>query len=427
MSVPQSATAVLLTVFVVALSGCPAGLAGVSASTAKAITAFGFLSPAALGTVMEGSHAIDVTVPFGTNVTALVATFSTDGASVKAGSIVQVSGTTPNDFTSPFAYTVLAADGSAQNYVVTVTIAPSSAKAITAFGFLSPAVFGTITEASHTIDVTVPFGTNITALVAAFTTTGASVKVGSTAQVNGTTANNFTSPVVYVVRAADSSTQSYTVTVTVALNSAKAITAYSIGSAVGTIVGTSIAVTVPFGTNVTALVATFTTTGASVKVGSTAQVSGTTANNFTSPVTYVVRAADSSTQSYTVTVTVQAASTNALLKSVALVDSQSTAYSLVPTFSSTTFSYTGVSPSFPQTAVTATLTVTPQDPSATITSVTETNGFGGGTTVFDTHVGNVYAMTLTYYHTIVTIVLTAQDGVTTKTYSIDYILLFWRG
>jgi len=39
-------------------------------------------------------------------------------------------------------------------------------------------------------------------------------------------------------------------------------------------------------------------------VGSTVQISGTTANNFTSPVTYTVTAADSSTQNYTVTVTI---------------------------------------------------------------------------------------------------------------------------
>ena len=61
-----------------------------------------------------------------------------------------------------------------------------------------------------------PFGTNVTALVATFTTTGASVKVGSTVQISGTTANNFTAPVVYTVTAADSSSVTYTVTVTLA-------------------------------------------------------------------------------------------------------------------------------------------------------------------------------------------------------------------
>jgi hypothetical protein len=59
---------------------------------------------------------------------------------------------------------------------------------------------------------------------------------------------------------------------------------------------------VPTGTIVTALVATFTTTGQSVSVGSAVQTSGQTTNDFTNPVTYTVTAADMSTQSYTVTV-----------------------------------------------------------------------------------------------------------------------------
>ena len=68
------------------------------------------------------------------------------------------------------------------------------------------------------------------------------------------------------------------------LSSAKAITAYSLAGATGVINegAKTIAVTVPYGTVVTALKATFTTTGASVKIGSTVQVSGTTANDFTS-------------------------------------------------------------------------------------------------------------------------------------------------
>jgi formylglycine-generating enzyme required for sulfatase activity len=75
----------------------------------------------------------------------------------------------------------------------------------------------------------------------------------------------------------------------------------------GTINGTDISATVPYGTDVTALVATFSTTGSSVTVGGTTQISGTTANDFTSPVTYTVTAGDDSTQDYTVTVTVAAA------------------------------------------------------------------------------------------------------------------------
>jgi len=119
------------------------------------------------------------------------------------------------------------------------TSALSSAKAITAFNLVSPvAATGVITDATHTIAITVPYNTtSVTQLVATFTTTGTSVKVGSTIQVSGTTANDFTSPVVYTVTAADATTQNYTVTVTVS----------PLSGSLDTTFGTSGMVTTPIG------------------------------------------------------------------------------------------------------------------------------------------------------------------------------------
>jgi DNA-binding beta-propeller fold protein YncE len=279
----------------------------IALNTSKAITVFNIVSPSAVGTINESNHTITITVPYGTNVTNLVASFTTTGASVKIGSTVQISGTTANNFTNTQTYTVTAADGSTQNYSVTVSIALNTAKAMTSFGFSSLGITGTINETNHTIAVTVPYGTNVTNLVASFTITGAGVKIGSTVQISGTTANNFTNTQTYTVTAADGSTQNYSVTVSIALNTAKAITVFNIVSpgAVGIINESNhtIAVTVPHSTNITNLVAGFTTTGASVKIGSTVQISGTTANNFTNTQTYTVTAEDGSTQSYSVTVT----------------------------------------------------------------------------------------------------------------------------
>jgi hypothetical protein len=203
-----------------------------------------------------------------------------------------------------------------QTYTVKVTIAPSSQKTITSYAFLSAINDGlnadvTATISGTTITATVPFGTDVTALVATFGTTGASVMVGAVAQTSGVSQNDFTNPVTYTVVAADNSTQSYTVSISIAPSSAKNITAYAFPSAenpglandaIGSINGTQITVTVPTGTVVTALVAAFTSTGQTVYVGSTMQASGETANDFTNPVTYTVTAADMSTQSYTVTV-----------------------------------------------------------------------------------------------------------------------------
>jgi uncharacterized delta-60 repeat protein len=114
--------------------------------------------------------------------------------------------------------------------------APSSVKAITAFSLNR--VFGTINETGKTIAVAMPFGTDVTSMVATFTTTGASIKVGSTIQTSGTTTNDFTSPVVYTVTAANATTQDYTVTVTVSS---------SLSGSLDTTFGTVGKVTTPIG------------------------------------------------------------------------------------------------------------------------------------------------------------------------------------
>lgn len=88
---------------------------------------------------------------------------------------------------------------------------PSSNKAITAFSI--DGVAGTIDQTAMTISVIIPNVTDVTALVATFTTTGVNVKVGTTVQVSGVTANDFSSPVEYIVTAADDTTATYTVTV----------------------------------------------------------------------------------------------------------------------------------------------------------------------------------------------------------------------
>ncbi len=298
--------AVLLAVFVV---GCgnndPAPL-----DASKSLTSYSLAG--ATGTINEAAKTIAVTVPNGTALTALVATFTSTGTGVKIGTTTQTSGTTANNFTSPVAYIVTAADASTATYTVTVTVSPATAKAITTYSLAG--VAGTINESAKTISITVPNGTNLTALAATFTTTGKTIKVGTLAQTSGTTTNNFTTPVVYLVTDSNNVTATYTATVIAAASSAKTITAYSLAGVAGTVNATAktIMVTMPNGTNLTALVATFTSTGKTVKIGTTTQTSGVTVNNFTTPRDYVVTAADNTTATYTVTVTVAANSANAI-------------------------------------------------------------------------------------------------------------------
>jgi len=214
-------------------AGCSSGSSGSSSSaavsSAAAITAYSLAG--APGTIDESAKTITVAKPSMTGPTTMVATFTTTGASVKVGTMTQMSGTTPNNFTNPVVYTVTAADGTAVTYTVTVTMATSSAKSITAYSLAG--VTGNINETAKTIAVTQPNGTNVTALIATFTTTGTSVTVGTPAvtQVSRTTANDFTNPVAYVVTATDASTATYTVTVTVAGVAATNPAAPSLGEA----------------------------------------------------------------------------------------------------------------------------------------------------------------------------------------------------
>jgi hypothetical protein len=351
-------TGTLIIALITACGGGGGGSAAVPAtaiSSAKAITAFSFSSPIATGTVNEAAKTISVIVPFGTPVTALVATFVITGASVKIGATVQVSGTTPNTFTTSQVYTVTAADASTVAYTVTVAVASGSAKAISAFS-LSGAT-GIISEAGKTIAVTVPYGTDLTALVATFTTTGASVKIGATTQTSGSTPNNFTASVAYIVTAADTTMATYTVTATAATATAKALTGYSLAGVAGVIneAGKTISVTLPSGTAVTALIATFTTSGASVKIGGTVQASATTANNFTSPVAYIVSDANALTATYTVNVTLAPANSKTL----------------------TAFSISGVTATINEAAKTVSVTL----PSGTVVSSLIATFTGTGTSV----------------------------------------------
>ena len=298
----------------------------VASASASEITAFSFpgainvgFSTDAVGTI--STNAIAVTVPSGATLSVLAATFTTTGSSVTAtvaGSAVpQTSGTTVVDFTSPVTYTVTAADTTTTTYTVTVTVAPATTKAITAFSFpaaTNPAITADVTAtiSGFEITATVPAGTNLTSLAPEFATTGASVTVGGNAQSTTGTVNDYSAPLTYVVTAADASVQNYTVTVTAATSSAKEITAFSFTNAnnpvaftqdtTATITGLAIAAKVRHNADVNTLTATFSSTGSSVKVGAVDQVSGTTTNNFTTPVNYLVTGSDASAQTYAVSV-----------------------------------------------------------------------------------------------------------------------------
>jgi len=171
------------------------------------ITAFG--PGAAIGAVVSRAAAIAWTVPYGTAVTNLAPTF-TLSANAKCYSnstcTAEISSGAHFNFTSPVHYFVVSSDSLiTNNYTVTVSVTPvSTAKEITSFSILG--INGTID--GFTIAQNVPFGTDVSKLVPAYTVS----QFATGSPTNGATVN-FTGAVTYTVTAQDSSTQDYVVTV----------------------------------------------------------------------------------------------------------------------------------------------------------------------------------------------------------------------
>lgn len=289
-------------------------------NTGKSITSFSFegLNPQVSGNISERSKTITLTVPYGTELANLAASFeASPEAVVKIGEVEQESGKTENDFTKPVTYTVVAQNNTAQNYIVTVSVIPNSAKLIEEFGFAAPQAAGIIDQAAKSIKVQVPKDTDVTKLAAVFKCSDkATVKVNGIAQESGKTTNNFTNPVIYTVAAQDGSIQNYTVTVKDPDYGAKYMNGFSFAGLDPVVQGEiiekdhTIKLYVPEGTTLTNLAATFSYVGKSVEVKGDGegvwipQVSGVTYNDFSKEVIYRITAHDGSMAVYTVTVTI---------------------------------------------------------------------------------------------------------------------------
>ena len=281
------------------------------------ITAYSFTEQTGDATitspVMGQNGRVDIEVAYGTDLNGLVATFelSTD-ATADVDGAAQTSGVTPNNFVEDQAlvYTVTASDGSTtQDWDIVVSIAdPSSEKDIIDFNLPNQIGDETINTLNHTVDVTVAQGTDVSSLVADFVLSDyATANITGTAQTSGTTSNDFTNPVTYTIVAQDNSEQDWTVTVTESTedNTEAKITAYSFAEQTGDATITdpvysgangTIDIEVAYGTDLSALVATFDLSyGATADIQGTAQTSGTTPNDFTNTVTYTITAEDGST------------------------------------------------------------------------------------------------------------------------------------
>jgi Domain of unknown function (DUF2341)/Concanavalin A-like lectin/glucanases superfamily/Carbohydrate esterase, sialic acid-specific acetylesterase len=170
------------------------------AAPAAAIGSFG--PGATVGPVVAGAAAISWTVPFGTNVANLAATYT-----YSAGSNCPLASGSVQNFTNPVHYILTSSDGLVTtDYTVTVTVAPASlAKSILAADFGS---LGLATISGNTVTLFVSPSQAVTSLTPTFT-------LSPFATINPTSgvAQNFTSPQIYTVTAQNGTTQDYTVSV----------------------------------------------------------------------------------------------------------------------------------------------------------------------------------------------------------------------
>jgi flagellar hook assembly protein FlgD len=347
---------------------------------AKEITSFSFAAPAATGVINEADKKIAVTVPFGTDVTNLTPTIVHTGASITPAS------GTPQDFTNPVVYTVTAEDGTTAQYTVTVTIAANTDASLTALS-VNPGSIAFDPETLTYDNVVVPYGTTeVTVTFTAAPQATTSVSSPQTVSIVGKT-GTFS---VEVTAGDGVAKNTYTINFIEALNPAKEITSFSFAAPAATGVineaDKKIAVTVPFGTDVTNLTPTIVHTGASITPASG------TPQDFTNPVVYTVTAEDGTTAQYTVTVTI-AANTDASL----------TALSVNPgsiAFDPETLTYDNVVVPYGTTEVTVTFTAAPQ--ATTSVSSPQTVSIVGKTGTFSVEV-------------------TAGDGVAKNTYTINFI------
>ncbi len=175
-------------------------------SSAKDITAFTVPSQIGSSVISTVSRTVTLTMPYGTNLTALIPTIA-----VSANATITPASGVARNFTTAQTYTVTAQDGTTQTWTVTVsTSAGSSSNNILTFSIPNQVGTSVVDNTNHTVSVSMPAGTNVTALVPTIT-------ISALASVNPASglSQNFTNPVNYTVTSQNGTSQVWAVTVSV--------------------------------------------------------------------------------------------------------------------------------------------------------------------------------------------------------------------
>jgi hypothetical protein len=243
------------------------------------------------------THTIGIEVAKWTNLTSLTPTFT-----LSAGATSDPASETEGDYSTEVTITVTAEDGTTiQDWIVNVSEAPSSDTEILLFGLAEQTSLAAIDRTTHTVDIEVVNGTDLTNLTPTFM-----LSIGASSEPVSETAGNYSSAVTITVTAEDGiTTQDWTVNVTEAtagVSDKTDILSFEMPEQITdpTIDGNNhkVTVTVPVGTNTSILTPTFTLSPGATSV----PVSGI-ASDYSEEFTITVTAEDGTTvQDWTVEV-----------------------------------------------------------------------------------------------------------------------------
>ncbi|WP_082472425.1 S8 family serine peptidase [Flavobacterium sp. Leaf82] len=254
----------------------------------------------------------------GADITSAVANYSLGMKSIaKINGTTQVSGVTTNDYTNPVTVTVEGVGfntGITETYTVKVITGLSNESKLLSYDFKTVSNPGLPQEINTDIvgnsaTKTVPFGYDVTNLVADFTVSpGAELYIDGVKQVNSKAiASNYSNSFLVTVISENKLSQTnYTVTIN-AKNAQASIISYSVANQVGTSVIDptlkTIKVLVNNNANLSTLVPNVQISDfATLRIGTYIQNSGVTTLNYTAPVVYNVTAQNGTIEYWTVTI-----------------------------------------------------------------------------------------------------------------------------
>ncbi len=182
------------------------------------------------------------------------------------------------------------------------SLKPSSAKEMKTYFIPSTGSNAVITGTK--MSLIVPYSTDLSSLSAEFYHTGKSATVNGIEQISGQTLNSYSQALVYTITAANATQKSYTLSTAKGSPDSNALLGFQFESinTKGLISGTSVLLNVPYGTDLKNLIPTFSHNGSKVFLNATEQVSGKTANDFSSPLLYEIQAENGSRKQYTTVV-----------------------------------------------------------------------------------------------------------------------------